>query len=106
MEKGAIHAIIEVEKDIQKKIKAEERKSRETIEKLRKETESHVNKEEQRFHQELERAIDAARQEAVKKAEKMVEDAAVRATHIEGLDDNTLKKVLLKYIHRLLPETQ
>jgi uncharacterized protein YbjQ (UPF0145 family) len=104
MEKGVIHAIIEVEKEIQKKIKAEELRSRNKIEKVRKEIDGFITGEEERLKEELKRAIEAAGEEAERNAEKMVADAVALAAQIEGLDDKALEKIILKHINRILPE--
>ena len=104
MERGVIHEIIKVEKEIHEKIKAEERKAREHIENVRKETEIYVAGEEKRLKDELNQTIESAREEAVKKAEKMVANAAALAAQIKGLDNSSLEKIFLKHIDKILPE--
>lgn len=106
MERGVLHSIIEVEREILKKINAEELRSRESIEKVRKEVESFVAQEEKRLEESLNTTIDTAREDAIKKAEEMVAEATVRAEKIEGLGDTVLKKILLEKMSRILPEAQ
>lgn len=106
MERGVLHSIIEVEKEILKKINAEELRSRESIEKVRKEVESFVAQEEKRLEESLNTTIDTAREDAIKKAEEMVAEATIRAAKIEGLGDTVLKKILLEKMSRILPEAQ
>lgn len=106
MERGVLHSIIEVEKEILKKINAEELRSRESIEKVRKEVESYVAEEEKSLEETLNTTLETARKDAVKKAEEIVADAAVRAKEIEGLTDSVLTKILLEKMSRILPEAE
>jgi hypothetical protein len=104
MEKDILKEVIEVEKEVHEKIQIEKRISQEWLEKIKKDTEPEVLKEEENLKGSFNKAVKDAKLNAEKKAAAILEEANIKAERFEELSDGTLKKIILKHIKRILPD--
>jgi vacuolar-type H+-ATPase subunit H len=96
--------IIKVEKEIQKRLEAEEEKARQWVEQVKMEMEEKVSKAEERFKELLESKVEEAKTDAHVKASEILKDVNSKAERIENLSDEILKTLVINHISRVLPE--
>ncbi len=89
--------------EIQRKLEAEREKAYEWIEKVRRETEEEVAREEEEFEKSCSAVLEETRTDAEKKAARIVEEATARCGKLEGLDGESLREIVMKHIVRILP---
>ena len=95
--------MIEAEKEIQKRIELEQARSRERLERARREVEAGIAGEAQVVQESMARAMEVAAQEAEQRAGEIIQKAAARTERLGRLDDESLMKIIVKQIHRILP---
>jgi hypothetical protein len=103
MKEEILGAVVEVEKEIAHAIESEKKKSQEWLEKLRKETGHAVIKEKKLLQYSLNRYITKAKTLSEEKASQLVADSEATAERLEKISDEILKKIIRKYIIRILP---
>jgi len=104
MEKDILAKIIEVEKGIQERLESEKIKASEWVEKVRKESETEISREEEKANESCKKNIDEAVADAESKAYEILKDASALAEKLGTISDEQLEKVVLKHIASILPE--
>ena len=103
MDNNILSEVIEVEREIQKCLEIEQTKARDWLEKVKKECEAEVLKEEALIKDSLAAAENLARKEAEESAASSVRDAAALVEHMDHLDRAVLQAVVEKHIRTILP---
>ncbi len=103
MEKDILSEVIEVEKEIQKCLEVEKAKSHDWLEKVKKESEEELVREERNIKESLNKSIEMAKKEAELKSAEIVKQTEARAERLAKLNDETLVGVVGKQITRILP---
>ena len=103
MEKDILSEVIEVEKEIQKCLEVEKAKSHDWLEKVKKESEEELVREERNIKESLNKSIEVAKKEAELKAAEIVKQTEARAERLATLNDGTLEGIVGKQIIRILP---
>ncbi len=103
MKKDILAEIIEIEKDIQKKLDVETLKSKEWLEKVRREAEDEIAGKEESLRDVFNRAMEDARVDAEKRASEIISSAIADAERLRTIGDESLKMILSKYLFRILP---
>ncbi|HXX58000.1 MAG TPA: hypothetical protein VEI96_08380 [Thermodesulfovibrionales bacterium] len=103
MENDVLSLVVAAEKEIQKNLEIERKKSREWVEQVKREAEEKVAAEEIRHKEALIRAVRDAKEEAGKKAAGILDEAVARAEMMKGLDHGFLAGVTMRHIMRILP---
>ncbi len=103
MENDLLVRIIAAEKEIQECLEDEKAKAREWLEAVRKEAEEDFNREEARISESLGEAEETAKKEAESKAVIIMKAVEEKAGRMERLDDDTLKRAIMRQLHRILP---
>jgi hypothetical protein len=103
MEKDVLGQVIEVEKEIQKRVEAEELKVREWIESVKKECREKIFIEEEKINRSMEQSLAEAAKEAGKKAEEIVNQAAAAAELLGQLKAESLIDLTEIQIAKILP---
>lgn len=103
MEKDILSEVIEVEKEIQKCLEVEKAKSHDWLEKVKKESEEELVREERTIKESLNKSIEFAKKEAELKAAEIVKQTEARAERLSKLNNDTLVGIVGKQIIRILP---
>jgi hypothetical protein len=103
MKEDILSAVVKVEKELAETLREEKRKSKDMLDRLRNEREHKVTREKKRLQCELNRSITDAKMRSQKKVSAMIADAYADAERLEKISDDTLKKIIRKYIVRILP---
>ncbi len=103
MEKDILSKVIEVEREIQEKLREEKSRSIEWIESARKQAEEEIGGEEEQLDVCYKKAVDETVAEAEKQASEIVGDSILETEKLARISDEALKTILLKYIPRIVP---
>ncbi|HTP04795.1 MAG TPA: hypothetical protein VMM54_06540 [Nitrospirota bacterium] len=103
MQKDILSEVIDVEKEIQKGLDVEKEKSHDWLEKVKKETEEELVREEKNIKESLNKSIEVAKKEAELKAVEIVKQTEARAQRLAKLNDQALVDIVGKQITRILP---
>jgi len=103
MQKDILSEVIDVEKEIQKGLDVEKEKSHDWLEKVKKETEEELVREEKNIKESLNKSIEIAKKEAELKAVEIVKQTEARAQRLAKLNDQALVDIVGKQITRILP---
>lgn len=98
--------VVEVEKEIQKKLEVEKKKSKEWIDKIKADSEKEISKVEFELEESLKRAVQDARSNADKEAAAILEHAHERSGKIRKITDESLRKTVMKHIQYILRGSQ
>lgn len=104
MEKDILGKVIEVEKEIQERLRLEKSKSKEWLEGVKREVEEEIAREEERLKGTYNKAVEDARADAEKNASEIFRDAATLAERCHQISDETLKQIIMRHIITILPE--
>ena len=104
MEKDILSRVIEVEKEIQEKLREEKGKSLEWLEGVKREAEEELAREEERLREYYQKTLDDTGAVAEKQAAELLRDSVLQAERLSGISDEILGRILLKYLPRILPE--
>ncbi|MGD0886869.1 MAG: hypothetical protein ABSA46_18665 [Thermodesulfovibrionales bacterium] len=104
METNILSEVVAVEREIQRCIEIEKEKSREWIEKVKKESQEELLREQEKIHETLRNARDEARKKAESEAAVVVKDALVKVELLDRLKDETLTRIIEKRLIKILPE--
>ncbi|HXX54147.1 MAG TPA: hypothetical protein VEI28_06210 [Thermodesulfovibrionales bacterium] len=102
MEKDILGKVIEVEKEIQERLSEERKKAHEWLEGVTKKIEKDATIQEQQLRESYTKDREDSRSEAERKASRIVKDAETLARHCRELSDETLERVVQKYVVRIL----
>jgi SMC interacting uncharacterized protein involved in chromosome segregation len=103
MKNDILTKIIEVEREIQERLVAEERSAGTMLCSLRQDLEEQARREEERLAAAGREAESSARREAEVRAAAILQRAAVRAEQWAGLDDGTLERCIMGHLVRIMP---
>ncbi len=103
MEKDILSRVIEVEREIQEKLREEKRRTLEWIGEVKKEAEEQLAKEEERVKEFFRKTVDDTGAAAEREAAELLRDSALQGERLAGLGDDALTGVVLKYIWRIVP---
>jgi len=103
MENDILTKIIEVEREIQERLVAEERSAGTLLCSLRQDLEEEARREEERLAAARREAESTARVEAEERASAILQRAGIRAGQWAGLDDGTLERCIMGHLVRILP---
>lgn len=103
MEKDILSRVIEVEREIQEKLREEKSKAMAWLEEVKKEAEEEIAREEERLKEYYEKTAADADAYAGKQAAELLRDSALEAERLAGISDETLTGMVLKYIPGILP---
>ena len=103
MENDILTKIIEVEREIQERLVAEERSAGTLLCSLRQDLEEQARREEERLAAARREAESSARTEAEERAAAIIRQAGIRAEQWAGLDDGTLERCIMGHLVRILP---
>lgn len=103
MKDDVLAKVVAVEKDIQKKLELEEIKCREWLERITSETEEKVLQEEIELKESVKESVHTAEIRADNRAAEIVRDAHEKAELLGNLSDETLKRIVLRHITKILP---
>lgn len=103
MENDILSKIIEVERDIQERLVAEERSAGTMLCSLRQDLEEEARREEESLAAARREAESSARVEAEERAAAIVKRATIRAEQWAGLDEGTLERCIMGHLVRILP---
>jgi len=103
MENDLLDKIIAAEKEIKECLDAEKAKAREWLENVRKEAEEDFSREKARTTESFSETVETAKKEAEHKAALIVRTAEKQAERTEKVDDDTLRRAIMRHLHRILP---
>ena len=106
MDKDILDAILEVEREIQERLVAEQRGAWAMLEELRQELDAEAGREEERLTAARRNAETVARAEAQEQASLIAHRAAAEADRLAGLDDKALELCIMRHLVRLIPGEQ
>lgn len=104
MDKDILNEVIEAEKEIHQCIEGEQARLRAWLEQVRREAEERVKGEAASCGRSLDRAMEAATQEAAARAKQVVRDAEARAARLASLTEGALTGIIMRQVLRILPE--
>lgn len=104
MKEDILTEIIKVEKEIRERIDSEKRRSKEKIEKVKRDLEDEIHVEEKGLKESTTRAMEDARIRAEDEAQKIIGKAITETQKLESLSDEEIKRIITRYIIRILPE--
>ena len=96
--------VISVEKEIQARLEAERARSREWLEGVKKEAEEGFSREEGQTREAFRKSAEQSRDEAVARAGEIVKNAEEKAERLLVLSDETLKGIIMRWLHTIVPE--
>lgn len=102
MEHDILSRVLEVEKEIQEKLREEKARSLERIEKLRREAEEEIAREEERIKGWCREALGEARLAAEREAAELVRNSALQSGRLAALGDEVLSGIVLNYVRRIV----
>ncbi|HTR44990.1 MAG TPA: hypothetical protein VMH06_04690 [Thermodesulfovibrionales bacterium] len=95
--------VVAAEKEIRQMVEDEEARSRELIERARKEAEEEVAQEQERLKASLAVAVEKARKDAEEKATAIKASARDRAERIGRIRDERLREIVIAHLDSILP---
>lgn len=95
--------VLEAEQEIQAALAAEKENIRSMLDAVRSEAEACIAEEEARLKTWFKAEISAAESRAEAEARAIADSAAKEAERIGGIDDDTISRIIYKYIQRILP---
>jgi vacuolar-type H+-ATPase subunit H len=105
-EKDILGEVIEVEREIQERLKAEKEKASKWLEEEKRKDKEREEEERKRLDEALRRDISDAEAEARRKADDVLENAEKLAERLGALGDEALGPLVLRHIERILPEAE
>ena len=103
MENDLLDKIIAAEKEIKECLDDEKAKAREWLQNVRKEAEEDFGREMAKTREFFNETVETAKKEAEHKAALIVRAAKEQTERIEEVDDDTLKRAIMRHLHRILP---
>ena len=103
MEKDTLSQVIEAEKEIQKRMEIEKAKAAEWLESAKKGAEADYLREEKKVRASIDQWQAETAKEAEENAARIVGCAAREAERFGAVEADSLKRIVLKHIARILP---
>lgn len=102
MKQDILAEVIEAEREIVRALDQEKAKIQEWLEQNRKKAAADADRAEEDLRASYEQALADADREAEKNAQAIVKEADERAARVRGLDEEELKRIVGKHIHKVL----
>lgn len=103
MENYLLSEVIEVEKEIQKRLDEEKVKAREWLEQTRREFEEEFAQAEKDLAETLQRSLEEAKKDAELKADETVKQATLTAERLAAIKNDILLGIVSRHLNKLLP---
>ncbi len=103
MEDNILSKVIEVEKELQERLRPEKEKAHEWLEGIKTEIERDISLQEEQLRESYTRGREGAKAEAEREAERIVKNAATLAERYRQISDETLEKIVKKHMVKILP---
>ena len=103
MEKDILSKVIEVEKEIQERLRDEKNKAHEWLEAAKKEIERDISLQEEQLRESYTKDREEAKAEAEREAARIVQDASTLAERYRRISDETLEKIVKRHMLKILP---
>lgn len=103
MEEDILSKVIEVEKEIQKGFENEKVKAQNWLEKIKKESEEEVIKEEYRLKEAFESALEESVAYAERKSSEVLSESVLLSEKLKAMPDEILSEIITKHIMKILP---
>jgi vacuolar-type H+-ATPase subunit H len=103
MEEDILGKVVEVEKEIRKRLEAENEKAAKWLANAGEEAKREVDSTKERLEGTLDAAISEARAVSEEKASRIIGDAKLSAEGLEGLGSEKLREIILRHISNILP---
>lgn len=103
MENELIREVVRFEEELNRRVAAEEERSRAWLEEARARLAKEFDQRQQALEEECARSLAAARDEAQREAAATVARAEFRAGALEGIDEALLKELIRQHISVILP---
>jgi vacuolar-type H+-ATPase subunit H len=95
--------IIAAEKEIHKCLEDEKVEAREWLESVRRDAEEDFGRELAKIRESSSETVEVAKKEAEHRAALIISRAEAQARRIEAMDDDTLRRIIMKHLHKILP---
>lgn len=102
-EKDILSTIVALEREIEERLVAEERRSGQFLCELKQQIDHESVREEERLKAALQQTVAAAEEEARERAADIVHGAAARAGRLTALDEGELERFIMRHLVRLVP---
>ena len=103
MDKDILSEVIEVEKDIQKRLELEKEKACLWLEQARKDLKEEFAREEQNIAASLKRFTEEAKQDAEIKSAEILKEAMLKNSRFASVNNGTLTGIVEKHLCKILP---
>lgn len=103
MDEDVLSTVMEVEREIQERLEAEKKKSREWLEQVRAEAGRAYAASEERFKKASEKAVADALADAESRAADLLSRATLEAERLVHLGGESIRKIMARYLPRILP---
>ncbi|WP_298436805.1 hypothetical protein [Geobacter sp.] len=103
MGKGILADIVRLEEEIHRRLEGERQRAAALVAEARRERDGAVAAEEARLREELDRAVAAAREGALREAQAREREAEARGARLAALDDGFLRERVRARLAALLP---
>jgi vacuolar-type H+-ATPase subunit H len=103
MDSDLLVRIIETEKEIHKCLEDEKLQAAEWLENVRRDAEEDFGLEVAKIRESSGKNVEAAKKEAEHRAALIINAAEAQARRIEKVDDDTLRRIILRHLHKILP---
>jgi hypothetical protein len=104
MEKDLLSEVIGVEKEIQRCLELEKARSREWLDRTKREFEEELTREETGAAEALRRSLDEAKRDAELGSRGVVKQAELAAGRISSLQNGALARIVNRHLNKILPE--
>jgi vacuolar-type H+-ATPase subunit H len=98
-----LHDVIAVETEIQRNIEIEKERTKEWIEKVKRDAEDEIVREEDSLKKSGDQALKEAMADAERKAAEIIEKAVARAEILKRFDSESLREIIMDRIIQILP---
>ncbi len=103
MEKDILSRVIEVEKEIQDRLRVEKDRSLEFLEAVKREVEDRLAREEEILEENHAAAMEKAKTAARERANETLQKAEQRVEKYRQIEDSDLKNILMRRLSAILP---
>jgi vacuolar-type H+-ATPase subunit H len=103
MDNDLLVRIIAAEKEIQECLEDEKAKAREWLENVGREAEEDFGREMAETRESLSKTVEAAKKEAEHRAALILSAAENQGGRIEKVEDDILRRVMMRHLHKILP---
>jgi len=103
MAEATIQAIIDVEKELQRKIALEEEKIAEWLDEKRQEVASDIDRQEKDFQEDQKRQEEKKIGEIAAKADQIMQEAKLERARLEQISQDEIERIVNQHLAKILP---